>query len=192
MDNPEHLKSRMAKVNKTAGTLRQEKVNIDEMHHPEKYAIAKEDDIFEKVIPGKNVEDEGEIKIWYIKDSEKVDLPLEEYGVFYSHECYLVHYSIHLRSGGYRHVVYFWVGRKSAKVRPTDRHILSISIEAILTSLICRTFKEVQLFWPLVMLTNLVALLHKSVSSKTKNLSTFCLTLRATCSFDVYVLYSLA
>jgi hypothetical protein len=86
IDNPEHLKSRLNKISKTAGSLRQETVNVDALLHPEKYAAAKEDDIFEKVIPSKNSEDEGELKIWYVKDAKKHDLPEEEYGYFYSHE----------------------------------------------------------------------------------------------------------
>lgn len=103
-------------MHKTAGSLRQEKVNIDEMHHPEKYAIAKEEDVVERVIPMKNSEEEGELKIWFVRENDKHELPLDEYGIFYSEECYIIQYSVHLRSGGYRHVVYFWVGRKSAKV----------------------------------------------------------------------------
>lgn len=88
---------------------------MDALLHPEKYAIAREDDIFEKVIPGKSNEDDSELRIWFVKDSKKHELPLDEYGFFYSHETYVVHFSIHLRSGGYKHVLYFWVGRKSAK-----------------------------------------------------------------------------
>lgn len=105
----------MQKISKTAGTLRNEKVNVDALLHPEKYAIAHEDDIFEKVIPSKTADDDSELKIWYVKDNEKHELPLEEYGFFYSQEAYIVHYSVHLRSGGYKHVVYFWQGRDAAK-----------------------------------------------------------------------------
>jgi hypothetical protein len=115
IDNPDHLKGRLQKISKTAGTLRDEKVNVDALLHPEKYAIAREDDIFEKVIPSKSADDESELKIWFIRGNEKHELPLEEYGFFYSHEAYIVHYSVHLRSGGYKHVVYFWQGRKAAK-----------------------------------------------------------------------------
>jgi hypothetical protein len=114
VDNPEQLASRVKKINKTAGTVRQETINVDAMHNPEKYALAREENISDKVIPSKNAEDEGELTIWYVKKNEKHALPLEEYGIFYSGESYLVQYSVHLRSGGYRHVVYYWQGRQSS------------------------------------------------------------------------------
>jgi hypothetical protein len=114
VDNPEHLAARVKKINKTAGTLRQEAVNVDAMHNPEKYALAREENIIDRVIPSKNAEDEGELSIWIVKKNEKHALPLEEYGIFYSGESYIIQYSIHLKSGGYRHVVYYWQGRQSS------------------------------------------------------------------------------
>jgi len=116
MDNPEHLAARVKKINKTAGTLKQEAVNVDAMHNPEKYAMAKGSNLSDKVISSLhgNASGEGELTIWYIKKNDKHALPLEEYGIFYSNECYIVQHTVRLNGGGHRHIVYYWIGRTSA------------------------------------------------------------------------------
>eukprot|EP00029_Vermamoeba_vermiformis_P005779 TRINITY_DN209_c0_g1_i3.p1 TRINITY_DN209_c0_g1~~TRINITY_DN209_c0_g1_i3.p1 ORF type:complete len:597 (-),score=204.42 TRINITY_DN209_c0_g1_i3:2225-4015(-) len=113
IDTPENFTKRIEKSHKMAGTLVQEKVNIDALHHPEKYQIAHEELV--DTVPSKDPELESELQIWYVKDSKMHSLPMEEYGLFQSGNSYIVHFSVHLRGGGYRHVVYNWQGRDSTQ-----------------------------------------------------------------------------
>lgn len=132
MDNPEHLASRSKSLNRTAGTVKQEAVNVDAMHNPEKYATARGDDVGDKIIPSKNDTDQGELKIWYVKKNAKHELPLEEYGLFYSGESYIVLYSVHLKSGGHRHVIYYWQGRHSSTEDQGTSALLSTNLRSSL------------------------------------------------------------
>lgn len=97
IDTQEAFEGRVKKMHKTAGTLRQEKVNVDALLHPEKYssfklkavdtclryAIAREE--FAETIP--HAQQEGEVvlhkefKVFYVQKKQLHDLPLEEYGI---------------------------------------------------------------------------------------------------------------
>lgn len=133
VDNPEHLASRSKKLNRTAGTVRQEAVNVDAMHNPAKYALAREENVQERAIPTKGSSDgEGELKIWYIKKNAKHVLPLEEYGIFYSGESYIVQFSAKLKSGGHRHVIYYWQGRHSTTEDQGTSALLATNLGASL------------------------------------------------------------
>jgi hypothetical protein len=79
-------------------------VNIDELHHPEKYVLAKEERA--QIIP--HGEGSGQLKIYYVQKHAKYELPAEEHGVFFSANAYLVAYTVTLHDGSKRHVVYFW------------------------------------------------------------------------------------
>jgi hypothetical protein len=139
METPEHYKDRLTKFHKIAH-VRQEKINVDALHHPEKYAIAKEDDyaLMEKLIPHKEENSPDSFtKIWYMVGKKMVELPQEEYGIFYSHNCYVMHYHMRLPGRETRStphffsrcyaerfltdcrvflvdVIYFWLGRSSS------------------------------------------------------------------------------
>jgi len=92
--------------------VKQDKVNIDALHHPEKYDIAREGDLL--YVPNKDAAVESQLKIYYVKDNKKHELPESEYGYFYDGESYIVHFGIRLRSGGSSNIVYHWQGRRSA------------------------------------------------------------------------------
>jgi len=116
IDTPEAFDTRVKTVSKTAGTLRQEKVNVDALLHPEKYAIAREDVI--ESVP--HAQQEGEVvlhkefKVFYINKKQLIDLPLEEYGIFYSGQAYVVQYAVRPEGGTRRFVVYHWHGRNAS------------------------------------------------------------------------------
>eukprot|EP01103_Thecamoeba_quadrilineata_P021404 TRINITY_DN9831_c0_g1_i1.p1 TRINITY_DN9831_c0_g1~~TRINITY_DN9831_c0_g1_i1.p1 ORF type:complete len:1007 (-),score=223.26 TRINITY_DN9831_c0_g1_i1:67-2865(-) len=95
------------KRDNVAGSIEQSKVNVDEMHHPEKYAIAKEELV--QVIPHAG-EENGILKMWYIEDFKKHELPEEEYGIFFTSQCYIVSYRVKLLGGEESQIVYFWQG----------------------------------------------------------------------------------
>eukprot|EP01102_Stenamoeba_stenopodia_P006568 TRINITY_DN1810_c1_g1_i1.p1 TRINITY_DN1810_c1_g1~~TRINITY_DN1810_c1_g1_i1.p1 ORF type:complete len:998 (+),score=322.48 TRINITY_DN1810_c1_g1_i1:204-3197(+) len=101
------VKGNIAKVKDTSP------VNVDEMHHPERYAIAKEE--LKEFIPSASPEESGTLKIWYIKDFEKQELPQEEYGLFFMGNCYLVAFSVRRIDGGEDHIIYFWQGWHATK-----------------------------------------------------------------------------
>eukprot|EP01127_Copromyxa_protea_P016124 TRINITY_DN4742_c0_g1_i1.p1 TRINITY_DN4742_c0_g1~~TRINITY_DN4742_c0_g1_i1.p1 ORF type:complete len:860 (+),score=208.65 TRINITY_DN4742_c0_g1_i1:38-2581(+) len=89
-------------------------INVDQMHHPEKYALLRED--LRKTVPMSDIENvvEREFSIWYIKDNEKYELPQEEYGVFYSGDSYVILFSVRLENYERFHVIYYWQGRDSS------------------------------------------------------------------------------
>lgn len=96
-----------------AKTQEQTAVNVDEMHHPEKYAIAKEE--LREVIPVAGPEETGRLRIWYVKEFEKHPLPEEEYGLFFAGTCYLVAFSVRRIDGNENHIIYFWQGWHASK-----------------------------------------------------------------------------
>lgn len=114
VDNPEALASRSKALNRTAVTAKQEAVNIDAMHNPNNYSLARGENFSEKSIPKKSDSDKGELKIWYVKKNAKHELPADEYGLFYSGESYIALYSVELKSGGQKHAIYYWQGRHSS------------------------------------------------------------------------------
>lgn len=116
IDNPDHLAARTKHLNRTAGTIRQEAINVDALHNPEKYSISREDNVSEKLILASKAEpgQQTETKIWVISKNDKVPLPADEYGIFYAGESYIMQYSVQLKSGDWRHIVYYWQGRHSA------------------------------------------------------------------------------
>lgn len=98
METPEHYKDRLTKFHKIAH-VRQEKINVDALHHPEKYAFAKEDDyaLMEKLIPHREENTpHSTMKMWYFVGKKLVELPQEEYGIFYSQNAYVMHYHMRL------------------------------------------------------------------------------------------------
>jgi len=112
IDSPESFEKRTK--GKTADKQEQESINIDALHHPEKYAIAKEE-LIDTVPDARNSGNylQSHITIWYVKDHAKFDLPEVEYGIFYDRNCYIILYSIKTRGGDTKHVTYYWQGRKS-------------------------------------------------------------------------------
>lgn len=132
VDNPEALAARSKSLNRTATTQKQEAVNIDAMHNPEKYSMARGENVNDKIIPTKSDVDKGELKIWYVKKNAKHELPLEEYGLFYSGESYIVLYSVTLKSGGQRHVIYYWQGRHSSTEDQGTSALLSTNLRSSL------------------------------------------------------------
>eukprot|EP01130_Rhizamoeba_saxonica_P018040 TRINITY_DN8927_c0_g1_i1.p1 TRINITY_DN8927_c0_g1~~TRINITY_DN8927_c0_g1_i1.p1 ORF type:complete len:849 (-),score=234.30 TRINITY_DN8927_c0_g1_i1:52-2598(-) len=114
IDTPEAYQARIKQSNVVADKERQAAINIDALHHPEKYAIAREE--LHEYVPNASQADgyaETELNIWFIEGSEKHPLSQEDYGIFYSEMCYIVQYTVRLRSGGKRHVIYYWQGRTS-------------------------------------------------------------------------------
>lgn len=96
--------------------LQQKEVNIDEMHHPAKWAIATEGN--NKLIPNRSAEDDASLEIWLIGDKDRRELPADEYGHFYSAHCYLLIYRVSIGQDQHgkpmsRHVVYYWQGYDS-------------------------------------------------------------------------------
>eukprot|EP01127_Copromyxa_protea_P006780 TRINITY_DN16767_c0_g1_i1.p1 TRINITY_DN16767_c0_g1~~TRINITY_DN16767_c0_g1_i1.p1 ORF type:complete len:856 (-),score=218.45 TRINITY_DN16767_c0_g1_i1:48-2615(-) len=116
IDTQEAFEGRIKVSNKTAGTLRQEKVNVDALLHPEKYAIAREE--FAEYIPSAQQEGEvvlhKEFKVFYVDKKQLHDLPLEEYGIFYSGQAYVVQYTVRPEGGTRKFVVYHWHGRNAS------------------------------------------------------------------------------
>lgn len=114
IDTPQKFFRRIRSQHKIA-KVREEKVNIDALHHPEKYANEKEDEIGnEKIIDVKNDDDDGTLTIYHVENKEKFEIPKEEYGVFYSEDCYICHYELRIPGTLTRHIVYFWQGRRAS------------------------------------------------------------------------------
>jgi hypothetical protein len=114
VDSPVKFANRLNKMNPVA-RVRQEKINVDALLHPEKYAAAKEEEIGnERLISNKDPNDDSDTTIYYIKNKMRVELPKEEYGFFYSENCYIMHYTIRIPGSTTRHIVYFWQGRGSS------------------------------------------------------------------------------
>uniref|UniRef100_A0A6B2KXM5 HP domain-containing protein n=1 Tax=Arcella intermedia TaxID=1963864 RepID=A0A6B2KXM5_9EUKA len=113
IDTPEAHEARLRQANVKATTAK-ELINVDALHHPEKYRAAREE--LSVFVPDAQVSNvtEKELKIWFVKDKQKHPLPEEEYGFFYSGASYVVMYSIRLANGTRKHVVYYWQGRHSA------------------------------------------------------------------------------
>jgi len=90
-------------------------INIDELHHPEKYQIAREELVEVHLDPRlSEAYLESSLHIWFVKDHDKFELPEDEYGIFYDKLCYIIKYSVRTRGGDVKHAVYYWQGRKSS------------------------------------------------------------------------------
>jgi hypothetical protein len=135
IETPDHYTNRLTKFHKIA-KFRQEKINVDQLHHPEKYAYAKEDELIDmdKYVPksvgngscsnedntqnkaylSRRNTEHGELKIWFVKGKKLVDLPIEEYGVFYSWNCYVLQYTIRLPGSETQNILYYWLGRSAS------------------------------------------------------------------------------
>lgn len=96
--------------------MRDKKVNVDRMHHPEKYQVISEE-IPETFLSSKEVteQEEATLDVWYVHSNQLHSYPKESYGIFYSENCYLVDFSWKIPSGVRRHVIYFWQGRDSPR-----------------------------------------------------------------------------
>lgn len=57
-------------------------------------------------------------QMWAIKEFEKVVLPSERHGIFYSGESYIIHYKYTVKWKE-QHMIYFWQGRDSSIVSPS-------------------------------------------------------------------------
>mgnify|MGYP001147438868 CR=1 FL=1 len=58
------------------------------------------------------------MQIWRIEDFNKVDVPEEQYGSFYCCDSYVLLYNYRAEeSGKESHIVYFWQGIESSRVR---------------------------------------------------------------------------
>lgn len=114
IDTPQKFFRRMRSHHKIA-KVREEKVNIDALHHPEKYANEKEDEVGnEKIIDVKKEDDDGTLTIYHVENKEKFEIGEEEYGTFYSEDCYICHYALRIPGSSTRHIVYFWQGRRAS------------------------------------------------------------------------------
>eukprot|EP01128_Nolandella_sp_AFSM9_P008757 TRINITY_DN5432_c0_g1_i1.p1 TRINITY_DN5432_c0_g1~~TRINITY_DN5432_c0_g1_i1.p1 ORF type:complete len:861 (-),score=202.42 TRINITY_DN5432_c0_g1_i1:162-2720(-) len=114
IDTPDAFNQRVKQKSKVAAKQRQEKINVDALHHPEKYAIAREELVYG--IPDKNYKGGSftEFEMFFVKEKKTHALPEEDYGIFYSKNCYVVRYSVRLRHGGFKHVIYYWQGRSAS------------------------------------------------------------------------------
>ncbi|XP_065668513.1 advillin isoform X2 [Hydra vulgaris] len=54
----------------------------------------------------------GKIRVWRINNFRKIDVPENEYGIFYEGDCYIVFYSYKEKMSD-KYVIYFWQGLKS-------------------------------------------------------------------------------
>ncbi|ESO84882.1 hypothetical protein LOTGIDRAFT_221805 [Lottia gigantea] len=54
----------------------------------------------------------GTVKIWRIENRERVAVPEDTYGVFYSGDCYILLYT-YQKSNRDHYIIYFWQGNKS-------------------------------------------------------------------------------
>eukprot|EP01126_Amoeba_proteus_P060011 TRINITY_DN789_c0_g1_i2.p1 TRINITY_DN789_c0_g1~~TRINITY_DN789_c0_g1_i2.p1 ORF type:complete len:892 (-),score=219.66 TRINITY_DN789_c0_g1_i2:185-2860(-) len=116
IDTPQAFDNRLKRIHKTAGTLRQQKVNVDELLHPEKYALVRED--FVDNVPYASLRGEvivhKEFKVFLVSKKQLNDLPPEEYGIFYSGQTYVVQFTVRSEGSTRKFVVYHWHGRKSS------------------------------------------------------------------------------
>lgn len=53
----------------------------------------------------------GSLQIWRIKKADATEIPKEQYGTFYSAECYVILYSYEVNQEK-KHVLYSWVVNK--------------------------------------------------------------------------------
>lgn len=114
VDNPEKLKQRWQNMNPVA-KVRQEKINIDALLNPEKYAAAKEEEIGnERLITNKDHSEDSDTAIFYIKNKKRMELPDDEYGYFYSENCYIIMYTVRIPGSQTRYLIYYWQGRNSS------------------------------------------------------------------------------
>lgn len=58
----------------------------------------------------------GILKIWRIRKSDAVEIPQEQYGTFYSAECYVILYSYEVNQEK-KHVLYSWVVRQKRSLQ---------------------------------------------------------------------------
>lgn len=58
---------------------------------------------------------DGELKIWVIKDKTKVQIAEEEFGHFYSGNCYIIVYEYKKRNA-LRYIIWTWQGKTSSKL----------------------------------------------------------------------------
>jgi hypothetical protein len=95
-------------------SLQQEDVNIDQMHHPERYELAKEE-VKRAVIPPKDLRAKTELEVWLVGRHDRVALDHCEYGRFFSSHCYLIMFTVYLADGDTRNAIYYWQGRDSTR-----------------------------------------------------------------------------
>lgn len=57
---------------------------------------------------------EGEAEVWRIEDLELVQVPVENYGFFFSGDSYVIKYEYRNKRGGHGYVIYFWQGLHSS------------------------------------------------------------------------------
>lgn len=128
VDTPAQFNRRLADKHKIARE-KEEKVNIDALLHPEKYANEKEDEIgYDRIIDAKNPDDLGEMTVYIVKNKERVEIPQKEYGLFYSGESYICHYTLRIPGSITRHVVYFWQGRRASIESKGSSALLATSL----------------------------------------------------------------
>lgn len=106
------------RVTGNVASLEQKEVNIDEMHHPEKYAIAREDERLP--VPNYDPKIESQFAVWVVNSNDKYEVPAEQTGVFHSANCYILMYTLqlgvdHAGNDKTRHILYFWQGRHSSR-----------------------------------------------------------------------------
>ncbi|KYQ88824.1 protovillin [Tieghemostelium lacteum] len=101
---------------KIAQQQKQEKINVDQLHNPDKYKLAKEE--IKSTIPTLDHVDDfnsGDLKVWVVRDKKNFELPQSEYGIFYTQSCYLVQFTLVSQDGTHRSILYYWQGRFSSQ-----------------------------------------------------------------------------
>lgn len=124
-DSPDQFQKRRSlslAVKGVAGPMEQKKVNVDRMHHPEKYkAISEELPVVVPArLPGRlcsgvvfdHLDHNGSLQVWFVKGHGKEELPENEHKLLYSKNCYIFCYKINLPGGMKKYIIYYWHGRR--------------------------------------------------------------------------------
>ena len=61
----------------------------------------------------------GDKKVYRIVESEREEVPEENWGVFYSNECYIVSYTYETPKGKPESYVYYWLGNSAGTAAET-------------------------------------------------------------------------
>lgn len=56
---------------------------------------------------------EGDAEVWRVENMELVEVPIENYGFFFSGDSYVIKYEYRNKRGGHGYVIYYWQGLNS-------------------------------------------------------------------------------
>jgi len=57
---------------------------------------------------------EGDAEVWRVEDMKLVEVPVENYGFFFSGDSYVIKYEYRNKRGGHGFVIYYWQGLQSS------------------------------------------------------------------------------